>query len=114
MRKLASFSLRWSRPCSQRSELAVECWHSLGDQQLERGQVWKPTAEQHEVIDAEIDELLHLLDQLSRRAEEGFLSTEVVGVELFHGSFCLPTDTAAIPRAAHRRRIALHLGTGPF
>src|SRR5437868_3226249 len=40
MRKLASFSLHWSRSCSHRSELAVECWQHFGDQQLERGQVW--------------------------------------------------------------------------
>src|SRR5438132_7266818 len=39
-RKLASFSLHWSRSCSHRSELAVECWQHFGDQQLERGQVW--------------------------------------------------------------------------
>src|SRR5438067_2059706 len=102
------------RPCSHCSELAVECWHHLRDQQLERCQIWKPTALKHEVIDAEINELLHLLYQLSRSAHEGFLPTVVVSVELFHSSFCLPADTAAIPRAAHRCRIALHFATGPF
>src|SRR5437588_5911631 len=100
--------------CSHHLDLAVECWHHLRDQQLERRQVWKPTDGQHEVIDAEIDELLHLLSHLSSSADEGSLSTVVVGVELFHGSFCLPADTATIPRAAHRCWIALHFGTGSF
>src|SRR6266487_1916943 len=95
-------------------ELAIECWHHLGDQQLERCQVWKSTALKHKVIDAEIYELLHLLYQLSRSADEGPLSPVVVGVEFFHGSFCPPTHTTTIPRAAHRCRIALHFITGPF
>src|SRR5438067_13765773 len=90
------------RPCSHCSELAIECWHHLRDQQLERCQVWKPTADKHEVIDADIDEPLHLLYHLCRSADEGPLSTVVVGIELFHGSFCPPADTTAIPCATHR------------
>src|SRR5437588_7631931 len=100
--------------CSHHLDLAVECRHHLRDQQLKRRQVWKPTDGQHEVIDAQIDELLHLLSHLSRSADEGSRSADVVSVELFHVSFCLPADTATIPRAAHRCRIALHFSTGPF
>src|SRR5712691_9581339 len=114
MRNLTSFLPLLVEAMFSSSELAVERWHHLGDQQLERCQVWKPTALKHEVIDAEIHELLHLLDHLSRSADEGSLHTVVVGVELFHGSFGLPTGTTTIPGAAHRCWITLHLGTGSF
>src|SRR6266571_4973639 len=96
------------------SKLAIECWHHLGDQQLERCQVWKPTALKHKVIDAEIDELLHLLYQLSRSADEGPLSPVVVGVEFFYGSFCPPTHTTHNPRSAPRFPDPPQFHTSPF
>src|SRR5579859_6277988 len=56
----------------------------LRNKQLQRCQIRETPNRQHEVIDAEIHEGLHLLHHLSGSAGEGSVKRVVVGVELFH------------------------------
>lgn len=70
---------------------------------------------EHEVIDAEVDELLHLLDDLLRCADEGVAGAQVeVLVEFIDDGFVRPTKAAAEPGAPQRGRVASKLFAGLF
>ncbi len=50
--------------------LLVQYWQHLINEHFQRGQSGKPSAIEHEIIDAQVDEAAHLFDHLLRRADK--------------------------------------------
>ena len=67
-----------------------------------------------EVVNAEFDEGLYLLDDLLRSADEGIFSSDVVGIESLQFGLVFDAETASEPGTAQGGRIAPNFVAGAF
>ena len=60
--------------------LLVQYWQHLINEHFQRGQSGKPSAIEHEIIDAQVDEAAHLFDHLLRRADKAKVTAMSISI----------------------------------
>jgi len=75
----------------------MECWQYLVHKHLDGRQVGETAAVEHEVIDAQFDEWLHLLEELLRSADEVLAGLEPLLCDLDNFLFGGRASAATAP-----------------
>src|SRR5438132_9563842 len=83
-------------------------------QHFQRGEIWKTSSTQHEVVDAEVNERLHLLYDLRWSADKGIAGTHSALIERFDFGFRRRANAASVPCTSKRGRVAMNFVAGAF
>ena len=104
--------LRSDRSSHGSNAASIECWEYLIHKHLGGGQIGETATVEHEVINAQFDEWLHLFEELLGSTNEILALLEWLVRDLGHFLFGGRAGTPTAPAAPHCFGIAPHLLAG--